>query len=221
MQTFLEILKYGSVILGTVTLLIGLWQYTKAQHWKRAEFVAEQMRKFEDNKLVRRAMKMLDFRESDIEVDGRRIPFDDNILARAMAYEDLRPPTEPDETEIRLAFCDFFDGLERFHHFVEADLITHDHLRPYLPYWYRRFTTRHCKSQPVVDSIWTFIDGYEYEGVRELAGMFGFTPPAKEAAIASTRAWLAKNPKPTAIPANAMASTPAVVAVSAPVTHFK
>jgi len=188
----LEILKALSGPAAAIGLGIGLVQYGRAQRWKKAEFVAAQIKDFEANVLVRRAMKMLDFRDSHFVVDGRAIHFNSDILARALPYESMVPESPPDEAEIRLAFCDFFDGLERLHHFVEAELITADHLKPYLPYWFRRFTTTHCKPQEFVDSIWTFIDGYEYTGVRALAGMFGFAPPGPKQATQRTDEWLKK-----------------------------
>lgn len=188
----LEILKILSGPVAAIGLCVGLWQYGRAQRWKKAEFVAGQIKDFEANVLVRRAMKMLDFRDSHFVADGRTIHFNGDILARALPYESLVPESPPDEAEIRLAFCDFFDGLERLYHFVEAGLITADHLKPYLPYWFRRFTTTHCKPQAFVDSIWTFIDGYEYAGVRELATLFGFTPPDPKQALRCTELWLKK-----------------------------
>ena len=188
----LEILKTLSGPVAAIGLCVGLWQYGRAQRWKKAEFVAAQIKDFEANPLVRRAMKMLDFRSGSFVVDGMEIHFDGQILACAVPFEQLVPECLGKDAEIRLAFCDFFDGIERMHHFVEAGLVTTDHLKPYLPYWFRRFTTTHCKPQEFVDSIWTFIDGYEYTGVRALAGMFGFAPPDPKQATQRTDEWLKK-----------------------------
>ncbi len=199
METLSETLKTLSALVAMMAFGIGLAQYVRAQQWKRAEFVAHQIRDFENNSLVRRAMKMLDFRAGSIMVEAREIKFDDLILTRALPHEDLIPLTTPDQADIRLAFCDFFDGLERLNHFVEAGLITPAHLNPYLPYWFNRFTTSAYKSREFMDSIWTFIDGYEYEGVRELASKFGFRPPDPLQSEARTKQWL-KNPTATSTP---------------------
>ena len=199
MEVFSEVLKTLSSVVAVIALGIGLAQYGRAQQWKKAEFVVSQIKDFESNALVRRAMKMLDFRASSIVVDAREIKFDDLNLTRALPHEDLIPPTTPDQADIRLSFCDFFDGLERLNHFVEAGLIRSEHLEPYLPYWFNRFTTTAYKSKEFVDSIWTFIDGYDYEGVRELAAKFGFEPPGPQEAEARTKQWL-KNPTTTSPP---------------------
>jgi hypothetical protein len=170
-------------LIATAGFFVGLWQYSRAQRWKRAEFISRYIKDLEDNKLFRRAMKILDFRASYIELDdGRKVFFDHKILTEALPHESLKPsPSTPDEEVIRLAFCDFFDGLDRLQHFVEAGLIKRKHLDPYLPYWFGRFTTTEYKPQEFIDTIWTFIDGYEYAGVRKLAKEFKFQPPDKEA----------------------------------------
>lgn len=156
---------------ATVAFAIGLWQYTKAQRWRRAEFLAKAVKEMEDNPLFRRAMRILDFRESYIEPKTDwKIPFNDEILCDALPHEYLIPPVNSDQAEIRLAFCDFFDGIERLQHFLATKLYGPKLLAPYLPYWFRRFTTDQYKSMDFVYTIWTFIDGYEYSGVRALVG---------------------------------------------------
>jgi hypothetical protein len=179
---FLKFLPSLSALIAIVTLAFGVWQYWKAQKWKRAEFVAAQIKEFEGNPLVRCATKMLDFPNETISVQGRNIEYDETMLAATLPHEDLIPTSTPVQADIRLAFCDFFDGLERMHHFVQTGLISAEHLTPYLLYWFRRFSTTRYASEEFLDSIWTFIDGYEYTGVRQLAEDFGFQPPKADEA---------------------------------------
>jgi hypothetical protein len=42
----LKLLKSVPITIGVLTLVFGVVQYKKAQDWKRAEFVAEEMRHF-------------------------------------------------------------------------------------------------------------------------------------------------------------------------------
>jgi hypothetical protein len=42
---------------------VGLYQYVKAQRWKRREFIAAQIKDFEADKKIQLAMTMLDWNE--------------------------------------------------------------------------------------------------------------------------------------------------------------
>jgi hypothetical protein len=167
------------IAIATATFAIGLYQYIKAQHWKRCEFVAKEIKDFENNPLVRRAMFMLDFREGQFtpektfSTEGVAIRFDTQMLTKAVISHELRPEYQltPEEIQVRLAFCDFFEGLERFNYFLDMNLVSKKNLEAYLPYWIARFSDpdENRKGKTFIYSIWTFIDTYEYTGVRKLA----------------------------------------------------
>jgi len=153
-----------------VGLGVGLFQYRKAQQWKRSEFVAQAIKDLESSERYRCAMKMLDFPRSTIACGGGvNIEFDDDVLTDAIPHESLKPYWTKEQEEIRLAFCEFLDGLERLDAFVRSRLISVALLRPYLIYWFRQLTTTEYKSADFRATIWNFIDGYEYQGVRRLA----------------------------------------------------
>ena len=188
-------------IVAAIGLAFGLQQYVKAQHWKRCEFIAIQINSFESNPLVRRAMYMLDFRQGVFTVEGKEIAFDTDMLIAAVANHEIKHD-HPNlkETQVRLAFCDFFEGIERFHHFVESELISQDDIEPYLPYWIKRFTDKDQKGEDFIYSIWTFIDAYEYTGVRQLAEIVIKNSPAGKLKIPDsheadekTREWFKKH----------------------------
>ena len=188
------------VIVTSIGLIIGLRQYIKAQRWKRSEFIAIQIKEFENNPLVRTAMYMLDFRQGVFTVEGQEIAFDTDSLIAAIASHKIKPGyPNLKETQVRLAFCDFFEGIERFYHFVESKLISVKDIEPYLPYWIRRFTDPDPdhKGEDFIYSIWTFIDAYEYTGVRQLAEVVkksdgNLKVPKREEAEEKTREWFNK-----------------------------
>ncbi len=186
MNWFLNHLDPISKLGALIVFLIGLLHYRNAQKWKRLEFIAQEIKELEAKPRYSNATKMLDFTESTIELqDKRQIKFNEQVLISALPHEDFKSVFTPDEVEIRLCFCDFFDGLDKMQSFVEAKLIEVHNLIPYLPYWFKRFTAntdKMCKSPEFVDTIWTFIDGYEYTGVRKLARDFDLQPPRREAA---------------------------------------
>lgn len=66
----LEVLKLATEwakILGAIMVFsIGLWQYAKAQRWKRREFIAAQVKEFESDKKIQLAMTMLDWNNREL-----------------------------------------------------------------------------------------------------------------------------------------------------------
>lgn len=111
---------------GLVGFGVGLWQYARAQAWKRAEFVAKEIREFESLHPVRVVLRMLDWNERDFELhpdaedpDERRVVLNDRDIARALAPHADRPDGfGPDEAAVRDYFSVFFDRLERFDHYL-------------------------------------------------------------------------------------------------------
>ena len=59
LEAFLAFLPQFSSFIAVITLAFGVWQYWKAQKWKRAEFVAAQIKEFEGNPLVYEAQDAL------------------------------------------------------------------------------------------------------------------------------------------------------------------
>ena len=58
----IETLLHGlALVAGGCAFGIGLWQYSRAQAWKRYEFVANEARQFYTDPQVRNAMQMIDW----------------------------------------------------------------------------------------------------------------------------------------------------------------
>jgi hypothetical protein len=62
------ILKVLGLIGAIAAFLTGLWQYWKAQKWKRSEWLTQEAAKCFGNPSVSRALRIIDW-------DGRRIAF--------------------------------------------------------------------------------------------------------------------------------------------------
>lgn len=155
------------------TFAAGLWQFVKAQRWKRAEFVAGQIREFESAIGVRNAMVMLDWHTGEIEPlqkDGVRLRYTNAALEAALIPETEKPGYNEVEAAIVDSFGQFFDGLERFNHFVETGLLKAYDLRPYLIYRVEAIADERKSRKParLRQKIWRYIDSYGYSGVQEL-----------------------------------------------------
>lgn len=97
---------------GLIAFGAGLWQYRRAQQWKRAEFVAKQMNSFERNLKIGLALQRLDWNSRTYELaigeDGAIITttIDDELLGSALLQHSKHPDGfEPAETQIRADFA--------------------------------------------------------------------------------------------------------------------
>jgi hypothetical protein len=176
---WLEITK----ILGAgIVFGIGLWQYTKAQRWKRVEFVAAEMRIFFDDEAARAAMIMLDWRQKAMALYKFRGEGDmeKELVTYATVAESLG--TAPDthytkvQSAIREIFERFIEFLARFEGFIEAGVIEENDLTPYLDYWVKLLAGADEHSpqvtQEVLPQLWKFINFYGYKDIPRFVARY-------------------------------------------------
>ena len=68
------------VIAGLIAFVAGLFQYVRAQQWKRAEFVGKEIKEFESKPAIRIAMQMLDWNARDFELFPEEEPAKRKVL---------------------------------------------------------------------------------------------------------------------------------------------
>jgi hypothetical protein len=182
-------LSLGTVMAALLAFLAGLIQYKHAQRWKRAEFVAKEIKDFKNDPAIKNALLMLDWNERFIDLfpeekdpAKRSVLVKDELLAHALAplpdksaarlHEDLKT----EEIAIRAAFDQLFDALERFEYFIQAGLVSRTEFDPYLAYWIEIIGDQASKRKPpsVRDSLWAYIDSYYYTGVQKLLRRYGY-----------------------------------------------
>lgn len=161
---------------------IGIYQYLRAQKWKRREFLASQIKDFESDRKVQAALTMLDW-------SGRRIAFfpdtaiapvvitvNDQLLCSALVPHRAVEGYRTHEAHIRDCFDRLFDGLVRFANFVEAGLISVNELRPYLRYWMRSIsgTNQDYHSSDVYTLLHHYIISYDFTEAKQLIESFDY-----------------------------------------------
>jgi hypothetical protein len=202
-QYRLDILKTGLAVLGFIgtiaTIGIAAQQYRKANRWKSAEFVAQEMKAFLGDRQVRNALTMLDWGAREIALRGdddtptpSRTWVTRELQTRALLPHVLRGASgsdvqetqsagstlggfTDDEVLIRDAYDALLDGLERFDSYRQARLVTVEQLRPYLGYWIDDLST---ETGDAPDCAWecvllTYVDFYHFHGVQALFEAFG------------------------------------------------
>jgi hypothetical protein len=179
------------------TLAIGLWRYRRAQLWKRAEFVADEMMEFNADPQVCLAQTLIDWGLRRVNIFGQPelAPEDAPLITREVQwralvphklkekYSSLQTPRTEDslgwftveEAKIRDIYDDFLFYLSRFHHFIESRLVRPHEIEPYLRYWVEEIASPVNEEG---DAKWRcaligFIWSYRYYGVVKLFAMLG------------------------------------------------
>ena len=185
------ITEWLKILGGIVVFGLGLFQYARAQKWKRREFIASQIKDFEADIKIQLAMTMLDWNERRLYFPAKGgdgfVPI---LVNEALLRSSFLPHENAiryfqNEVLIRDCFDRFFDMLVRLSDFVEADLISVDELRPYLQYWIKLISgnKRGWHSPELFILLLNHIDKYDFEKAAQLIRNFGYDPVPSKVAL--------------------------------------
>lgn len=173
-----DLLKAIALAGAAVAFVIGLLQYRKGQRWKRAEWVAQEMKALFAEPLVQAALSLIDwssieirkvFPNQDEEISRHKILSNDEINKALLPHWE-RGGFTPLEADIRSAFDHLFDGIERFESYYATGLVKKSDLRPYLGYWARKICDKNATEVHRVHHVRAYMNAYEFRGaVRLLA----------------------------------------------------
>lgn len=166
---------------GLMAFLAGLLQYRKAQQWKRAEFVAAEIKEMLADDVVQLALRLLDWNDGyyplQTEPDPHaQVRVDDAILGLALRPHSSQSRFSPTEVRIREIFDALLTRLQRLEHFVESGLVTAGEIRPYLQYWIHLIGSVPSARKPeaTLHAMWRYIDFYGYSDVQFFLHRFGY-----------------------------------------------
>jgi len=170
--------KFLALLGASIAFVVGLLQYRKTQRWKRAEWVAQEMKDFFADPSVKTALQLLDWGSRRVELfpnlansEDRFVTVRDDDLAKALAHHSDRPEGfTPAEAALRDLFDYFLDRLERIHSFLDAGLVSLGDIRPYLNYWAGHVIAARI-GDPHVDrlvQLRRYIRHYNFSGVEAL-----------------------------------------------------
>jgi len=173
-----DFLKAIALLGAVVAFIVGLIQYRKAQRWKRAEWVAQEMKALFAEPLVQAALSLIDW--SSIEI-GKVFPNrgDETSRNKILSNDEINKALLPHwerggftalEADIRSAFDHLFDGIERFESYRATGLVRKSNLRPYLGYWARKICDKKATKGHRAYRLRAYMNAYEFTGaVRLLA----------------------------------------------------
>lgn len=168
---WLEIIK---LVGAGIAFVLGLYQYVKAQRWKRVEFVAAEMKSFKENPATTGARIMLDWSVKTIPLYRFRGDDDEELVK--VSYDVVSdalmvPPPGFDKREcaIREIFDEFLEFLERFEGFINVRVVGEEEFSPYLHYWTKLLSgnDKHAPeaTETVLPALWKFIGYYGLDKV--------------------------------------------------------
>jgi len=177
-------IKIGGFVITVLLFIKGVFEYTKAQKWKKAEFVSKEIKEFNADFNMKRAMVLLDWNENEIELKNNelgsknQLSFTDELIISSLQTHKQKNEFEDEEVVIKSIFDAFFDRLILFDNYIETGLIQVKDIKPYLNYWVAILADPQNgrKSKEVRTQIWKYIDEYEYNQLRLFCTKFGFTP---------------------------------------------
>lgn len=172
-----------AMTISVIALIKGVYEYAKAQKWKKAEFVAKEIKEFLNDFDVKRAFLLLDWNAYECEllpkeIEGQtKLKFNDELVFNALRTHIETDRFTKEEVVVKLIFDRFFDKLSVFNQYIESGLIKPEDIRPYLVYWIQLIADKNNKrkSAEVREQIWQFIVTYGFQDVIDLCGKFGYT----------------------------------------------
>jgi len=173
-----DLLKALALVGAALAFMTGLAQYRRAQQWKRAEWVAQEMKSLFGDPIVEAVFLMIDWGSRRIALypaqeqeSDRSVLLTNEIVSNALMLHDDRPDGFTAlEVDIRGAFDRALDGLERFHSYADAGLVELRDLRPYLKYWAVNLCSPQLarRSEHRLTRLKAYMSRYGYEGALDM-----------------------------------------------------
>jgi hypothetical protein len=168
--------------------LFGVYQYYKAQRWKKAEFAAKELDKLIDDQVLSLACVFLDWEgrtlntpDSYKEKAGSPVFIHswkvmENAMVGALEPPDGRGGFFWQEVLYRDVFDRFFSYLDMLNHYLNIGLIEQKDISA-IRYWLEQISgSRLANEKPVFNDFLVF---FGYKGVIELFHKFSIGTPDK------------------------------------------
>jgi hypothetical protein len=185
------------VCVAAIVFYEGLRQYRRAQVWKRAEFLANEIKELLADRKAANALTMIDWGARRIKLDPEGQPI---VVTYAMQSEALLPHTRVelsagapiessrasiDETTlgkfssnealIRDCYDALLDRLDRLGSYLETGLLSPADIRPYLGYYVDELA---APAANATEALWnltlfTYVRFYHFRGIPILFERFG------------------------------------------------
>lgn len=175
-------IKALTLIVGTGTLIKLVVEYSDAQKWKKAEFLANEYSRFIESPYVQASIQMLDGFEIPIVIPlangtNHIVDFKPEKLGTAfMKNTDGKLDSVDDSVYIRLCLDKFLFRIGIFQNYIDNRLATKDTLKPYLIYWIELIGKVDSEIPlPTKIAVHAYIKENNFASTIKLFETYGFT----------------------------------------------
>lgn len=169
-------LKAIAIVVSTVVIVKGIYEYKQAQRWKKLEFLSKEMKDFFNDFNVQRALVIIDWTSTKIELlkseigTEDKLYFDDDLIFSALQTHKNSTTFSKEEFIIKKIFDQFFDKLSTLENYIESGLINTNDVLPYLNYYINILANpkNKRKSEKLRTQIWNYVDEYDFANVKSL-----------------------------------------------------
>lgn len=156
---------------GTLAIFsLGLWQYRRAETWKKSEFIAKLYKEFVEDAACQRAMWMIDWHSRPINFGTEAHPdivdYDEGLLPGALRTTDNKRKFTETEMKIRDTFDSFFNYIDQFERAMQNNLVQPEQVFPYFEYWIEMLAGKRHMTAEARTCVMGYIDGYGFKDVR-------------------------------------------------------
>lgn len=159
-------------ILGIFPFIKVILEYIRDLKWKKSEFLAKEIKEFQNDENVKIVFQLLDWNKRKIKLKCGEHNIGDYDLIYALQTHDKKSKYLIQEAELRDIFDDFFDKLSTFNIYINNGLISEEELHEYIGYYVNILTSKTKKPKLLIDAFAEYIRFYEFENVSELIERF-------------------------------------------------
>lgn len=172
------------IIVATVVSFYGFREYITNQNWKKAEFIAREIKAFESDPEVQNAMSMLDWENRHFTIPKKYTDTNKDevvIITDEMVIKALQRQQDGESYSYVRAFIEesfdaFLSYLQRFELYVESGLINSDDIKPYIYYWVKVLADKDDStiSNMYRIQLWRYINRYNFRSIKQLCERFAY-----------------------------------------------
>jgi hypothetical protein len=159
-------------ILGIIPFLKAIWEYIQDLKWKKSEYLAREIKEFQNDENVKLVFLLLDWNKRKVKLKCGEFNISDNDLIYALQTHDKKSKFLIQEAELRDIFDDFFDKLSTFNIYIENGLISEEELYNYIGYYVDILSSTNRKPKLLIETFNEYIRFYQFKNVSELITRF-------------------------------------------------
>lgn len=168
METLIDLLPF----VGLLTFIKIVWEYVQSLKWKKSEFLAKEIKEFQNDPDTKIVFQLLDWNAREIQIRGEKIVVTDKSLTTALETHQTRQEFQPWEANLRDIFDKFFDKISMFEIYIQNGLIKEKELFLYLGYYINILSDEKRKPKELLKAFDSYLEYYQFSNVKKIMKSF-------------------------------------------------